>query len=315
VYPLTVTVTDGVNLPVSRIVRVTVTRQVNRAPVYSGSIANQTVKVGVAMKPIQGNFTDPDGDVLTYSILGSLPSGVTLSAKTGVIEGTPKRAGSFPNRRLVATDPAGLKVVSDPFTLTVVASTPNRAPVYKGQIPNQTIALGSAIDPIQGVFSDPDGDLLSYSIVGALPVGLRLSADGVLTGIPAAVGLSPNLRIRATDPAGLSIVSDIFRIRVTAAPSAPVNQNPVYVGSIDNQNIKFNVRITPISGNFSDPDGDILTYSLVNELPRGLRFSRTAGIISGIPLQTGLFDGIQITATDPGGLSVTSDPFGLYITR
>jgi len=311
-FRLTVSASDGVNQPVSRVVSVVVTQQVNRAPVQSGLIANQSVKAGQVMKPMQGNFSDPDGDPLVYSIIGSLPSGVALSPTTGIIQGRPKTAGVYANRRIVATDPGGLKAESDPFTLTVVATVVNRAPVYSGTIANQVITLGDSIAPIQGQFSDPDGDVLSYSIDGTRPLGLVLLGNGTLTGTPVNVGLSPNLRIVATDPAGLTAQSDIFRIRVLARTP---NVSPVYTGAIANQVLRVGVLMQPISGSFSDADDDVLVYSMRGVLPTGVQLSSSTGIISGTPTEAGVFRNLAIVASDPDKLQVASDVFTLRVRR
>lgn len=313
---LSVSVSDGVNQPVSQSFSVSVTPGSNRAPVYSGRIANQTVEVRESIAPIRPTFVDPDGDELTFSILGALPPGIALSEETGVIQGAPIRAGIYADRRIVATDPDGLSARSDPFTLTVLelAPAPNLAPEYEGQIGDQEITLGESIVPIEGVFSDPDGDALSYSIVGTLPSGLSLSASGVITGEPTEIGQSPNLRIRATDPGDLFVDSDGFRITVTAVPQ--INRAPVFSGSIAGlQILEENEDMSPISGQFSDPDGDVLVYSVTGTLPTGIAINQVTGEISGTPTERGRFRGIRIVATDPDGLEATSNAFVIRVDR
>ena len=314
VYNLTVSVSDGVNQPVSSTVAVTVVSKANQAPTHTGLIANQSVEVNTPIVDIQGNFTDPDGDTLTYTMRGALPPGVSLSPATGVISGSPNRTGVFPDLRIRAADPDGASALSDSFTLTVTAATPNRKPVYLGEIANQTVSLGAAIVPVEGSFFDPDEDPLTYSMVGQVPAGLSLSEDGVLTGRPLRVTTAAaNLRIRVTDPGGLIAQSDLFRITVTAAPPTTVNQKPEYIGSIRDRIVSVGTEMLPISGDFTDPDGDTLVYRLVGTLPRGITFSTVTGVIRGAPTVAVDSSLLRIVATDPSGAAVSSDRFTIFV--
>jgi len=72
---------------------------------------------------VRPQFTDEDGDRLTYSMAGSeiLPEGVSINPDTGVISGIPLEPGIFRRLRVRATDPSGESVVSTPFRLTVAS--------------------------------------------------------------------------------------------------------------------------------------------------------------------------------------------------
>ena len=72
--------------------------------------------------------------------------------------------------------------------------------------------VGSAIAPIDvglysGVFSDPDGDTLTYAVED-LPDGLSIDNDGVITGTPLETG-NGTFTLVATDPGGLSASVEI----------------------------------------------------------------------------------------------------------
>lgn len=96
--------------------------------------------------------------------------------------------------------------------------------------------------------------------------------------------------------------------------SGPVNQAPVFNGTIGNITYSRQETIQPFSGNFTDPDGDSLIYT-INKLPRGLRIDSATGIVSGtLTRRRGkIFRNVRITATDPSGLSATSNYFEITI--
>jgi large repetitive protein len=64
----------------------------NRAPTL-GAVADQRTTTGTAVQ-LQLSASDPDGDALSYSASG-LPSGLTLTASSGLVSGTPSSSGSF----------------------------------------------------------------------------------------------------------------------------------------------------------------------------------------------------------------------------
>ena len=69
---ITVTASDG-SLTATQTISVTVNAQPNRAPTAVGSISGQTVTVGssAATVDVSGNFSDADGDALTYTASSS----------------------------------------------------------------------------------------------------------------------------------------------------------------------------------------------------------------------------------------------------
>ncbi|MFD1140995.1 putative Ig domain-containing protein, partial [Larkinella insperata] len=94
----------------------------NRAPVAPASIAGLSAQVGVPLTSgALPAFTDPEGSPMTYTIAG-LPGGLTFSASSRVISGTPTLAGSF-TLSYKATDPQGA-ATSVSILLTVSPAAP-----------------------------------------------------------------------------------------------------------------------------------------------------------------------------------------------
>ena len=94
---------------------------VNQPPTVAAPIAEQTGVIGTAYSlvlPI-GTFVDADGSIAGVAVAG-LPAGLTYSAATRTISGTPTTAGTS-TITATATDNAGASV-TDSFNLTVAAA-------------------------------------------------------------------------------------------------------------------------------------------------------------------------------------------------
>ena len=85
-----------------------------------------------------------------------------------------------------------------------------------GSVFDQSITLGQQIAVIRPLFSDPDGDTLSYQVIGGdLPAGVAInSLTGVISGRPLGRLWVRNLQVEAEDEAGNTAVSSLFDIRV-----------------------------------------------------------------------------------------------------
>jgi len=114
-----------------------------------------------------------------YSATGSLPPGVTLSA-AGLLSGTPTAGGPY-NFTVNVTD-ANLCPGSRAYTLTIGACPT----ITVGPATSPDATLGKAYS-LQLTASGGTGPY-TYSTADPLPAGLTLSAAGLLSGTPTAVG-------------------------------------------------------------------------------------------------------------------------------
>jgi len=220
------TVTDGTNALNNNLFGITI-NPVNDAPTLLNAIADQTTNEDQLFNfQIPNNtFTDVDaGDVLSYWATlengTALPSWLTFNPTTRTFSGTPTNdnVGNL-NIKAIATDKAGV-TVSDVFTLTV--NNVNDAPIVNNLIPSQRTENGQAFSYTlpNNIFSDPDGDTLTFS-TPALPGWLSFNASTrTLTGTPSSTG-SFAIALQASDGNG-GTVSTTFSINV--AP-ATVNQD------------------------------------------------------------------------------------------
>lgn len=190
--------------------------------------------------------------------------------------------------------------------ISLIPST-NGAPTSSG-IPDFSVDEDVAISmDLSGYFSDPDGDTLHFTATG-LPASLSLSGDGTLSGTPTnSDSLQPPflLTITAIDPQGASVAENV------TLTVNPINDAPVFSGTIPDQNSQLGMLFSlDVSSYFIDPDGDSLSYS-VSGAPAVLSIN-ASGVISGTPdlatVGNSPFN-ITVTATDPSGLSVSSNTF------
>ncbi len=275
----------------------------NRAPVYSGSIANQEFTVGVEIEPFGGIFTDADGDELAFSISGgSLPAGLIITVD-GLIVGTPLREGTVTGLRIVARDESNATARSDTFNITVEEgfSAINRPPVFT-PIQDRVVEVDEEIDFFI-IATDADGDDLEYSIAGAAASSLSIDEDtGRVEGEFDSAGEFQAV-ISASDGAAETSISFEFTV-VDLDNTAPT------VTDIPNENVSGSFSYD-VSGVFDDADGDTLTFTAVN-LPSGV-FIDDEGVIRGAASNAN--EGthfIVVTANDGRGGTV-SDGFRLII--
>jgi large repetitive protein len=313
---ITYAISDGNGGTSTAVVTVTV-NAVNDAPVADTPISAQTKIDSMAVSiPVAGNFTDLDGDPLTFTATG-LPLGLTISA-AGVISGTIDKAASQggPNAdgiytvTVTADDGKGGTVTST-FSFTVtnplpvavndVATTPEDTPVVVPVLTND---------------SDPDGDPLTVTSATAPNGTVVINPDGTVT-------YTPNANFNGTDTITYTISDGnggtstaIVTVTVTAVNDAPVVDTPLpNLTNPDSDTVSV-----PVAGNFSDLDGDPLTYTATG-LPAGLTIN-AAGVISGTidkaasQINGGIYT-VTVTADDGKGLpnSLVSTTFSWTVTN
>ena len=300
---ITYTISDGQGGTSTATVTVTVT-PVNDAPVVSPLAPQNDVDAGVVSVSIAANFSDVDGDTLTYAATG-LPVGLSINPTTGVISGTIDKNASQPNGGLylvtvTASDGKG-GTVSSTFTWTVT----NPGPVAV----NDTAATNEDTPVTIAVLandSDPDADPLSIVVASAANGSVVINANGTIT-------YTPNANFNGTDTITYTISDGnggTAQATVTVTV-APVNDAPTVVAPLPAQNDADGSTVSiPTAGNFSDLDGDTLSFAAAG-LPVGLSIDPVTGVISGTidknaSQPNGGVYSVSVTASDGKGGSVTS---------
>ena len=172
------------------------------------------------------------------------------------------------------------------------------APVPCGALPQVTVNAGGAA-AVLACFNDPNGDELAYSAISSntAVATANLSGAPVFT-VAAVTPGSVTVTIMATDPGGLA-GTQTFQVIVPNRAPQPRGTLPaiaVFVGDTGN---------VGVSGNFSEPDGEALTYSAASLNPAVATVVSVLGsVVTVVAVGQGTA-GVTVTATDPGGLAAT----------
>ena len=212
-----------------------------------------------------------------WSIMdGSLPDGVSLSAKTGGISGMPNKAGTF-NFTAQVSDGAGA-VASQPLSIMIGSAT---APLTTatGPLPNGEIKVSYS----QNLRAFGGSETYAWSITGgSLPDGLALDANsGAISGTPKKPGkylFSAQVR----DSSG-TVATESLSILVYTSPI--VVTTSLADGEVG---VIYSQKLDAVDG--SDPYS--YTWSISSgSLPDGLKLeSGVSWNVFGTPEKSGTFD-------------------------
>jgi hypothetical protein len=299
-----ISVSDGTLTSALPAFGIQVQAPVDNTPTLSGTPATSVVAgMSYSFKP---QATDPAGNGLTFAIQGK-PSWASFSTGSGQLSGTPASTdvGNFTNIVITASD--GSLSASLPAFSIQVKARPNHAPVISG-VPPASVVAGSAYS-FTPTASDADGNPLTFSITNQPSWASFNVNTGHLSGTPtrSQVGTFANIVITVSD--GTTSASlPAFSIEV----DAPADRAPVISGTPPTSVVAGSVySFTPTA---SDPDGDMLTFSVSN-LPSWATFSAASGAISGTPsgANVGTFSNIVISVSD-GTLSSSLPAFTISVS-
>ena len=195
---------------------------------FDSGMNNQTWTVGTAVSLTTPTLSGGVG-TLTYSITPALPAGVTFTAATRLLSGTPTAAAASATYTYTGTDEEGISA-SRTFTI-VVAAAAVALSFGSSAIANQSWVVGTAASVTLPTATGGEGTI-SYSLSPTLPSGATFVASTrVLSGNPTAVFTSDTFTYTAEDADGTT-VELTFTIVVAAAavplalgwtvPTAPV---------------------------------------------------------------------------------------------
>lgn len=247
----------------------------------SGSLPSATAGTAWSQTLIVSGGTVP----YTWSST-ALPPGITLSASSGTLSGTPSASGSY-SFQATATDAHGASG-SVSYTLSVSAA----APVASDSA--ATVAANSSGNALP--LSLSGGAANSLSIVTPPSHGSATVSGIGITYTPAAgYAGSDSLTYTASNSSGISAGA---RISVSVSPSLLTLSPPG--GALPPATAGSRWMQTVTAGGGTAPYG----YTAVN-LPAGLTVNGTTGELSGTPTTAGSYS-FQVTASDSPGASGTA---------
>ncbi len=245
------------------------------APTFAAGtvIANQILTVGVAMPAIELPMATGTG--ITYSLTPALPAGLTFTAATRLLSGTPTTAMAATTFTYTATNSAGNAQLT--FTLTVDPVAPV-APTFAtdASIANQMLTVGMAMPALTLPMAGGAG--ITYSLTPALPAGLTFTAaTRLLSGTPTTAMTATTFTYTATNSAGNAQLT----FTLTVDPVAPVAPTFATDASIANQMLTVGMAMPALTLPMASGAG--ITYSLTPALPAGLMFTAGTRMLSGTP--------------------------------
>ena len=306
-FAITATVTDQGGLSAQQSFTIAV-GDINEAPTGLGidhAAVDENQPAGTLVGTVSA--TDPDGNALTYSLTDDAGGRFAVNAATGAVTTTGpldyEAVHGF-SVTVRATDTGGLSVDK---VLAIAVGDVNEAPTGLA-IDHAAVDENRPAGTLVGTVSatDPDGNALTYSLTddagGRFAVNAATGAVTTTGPLDYEAGHGYSVTVRATDTGGL------FTDKAVAIAVGDVNEAPTGLG-IDHAAVDENQPAGTLVGTVSasDPDGDALTYSLVDDA--GGRFAVNAA--TGAVTTTAAFDyeanhgfAIVARATDGGGLFV-----------
>jgi Putative Ig domain len=275
----TVTLTDANGVKATKSLTITV-NVVPNITTTSLAAATQTQTGYTQTLAVTGGTTPYVGWSITT---GSLPSGLSLNASTGVISGT---VGSSATTQTFTVELTDANAVSDTQVLTL---TVNTAP----SITTTTLPAATSTGAYSQTVAETGGTTpLTWSIsTGTLPTGLTLNTStGAITG-SSVTGTTQTFTVKATDAHGIFGTKSLT-ITVNAAPNITTSS----LAAATQTETGYSQTLAVSGGTTA------FTWSLSSgSLPTGLSLS-SAGVISGTVGSGAATQTFTVKATDANGV-------------
>ncbi len=271
-FPVTVTVKDASNPAQSTSSTISLVIAAPPLSIATTSLPSATQGTSYSKALTATGGTAP----FVWSITsGSLPTGLSLTASTGIISGTPTTSGSFPITVMVKDSSSAQQTATANVSFTVTAAT---QPLT---ITSSTLASGVSNQAYSATLTATGGATpYNWSITsGNLPAGLTLATStGIISGTPT-TAITVNVTATVTDSSS-PVQTKSAAISFVIAP-APLT---ITTGALPSgtDGTAYSAPMTAAGGNPS------YTWSISSgSLPAGLSLAATTGTISGTPTATG----------------------------
>ena len=319
-YDLTITAAAG-TFAATAMVTVAVTN-VNEPPVfdpasYAFDLAENRDGSTTAIALAAVTATDPEGDVIAYSITNGGTSRFSIGPASGGIAYTGagedfEAQGGPPVYVLSVTATAG--TFAPTATVTVTVTDTNDAPTAEAG-PPQTVAEGMGVTLDGAASGDPEKQTLSYRWTP--PQGTTLSNNTVshptfTAPVQLVTDAALTFELVVTDSEGAASAPDSVTITVTAG----ANDAPTAVaGDKEVRNVSEGARVTLDGTGSGDPEKEMLSYLWMS--PQGIMlddntlsrpsFDAPSDLVADLPLE------FSLVVTDRRGAASVADTITIIV--
>ena len=264
----------------------------NSAPRETATVPGDTLDVGTtATVELSQYFADPDGEALVYTAEPFFEHVATVTVSGSVLTVAGVSEGST-SVTITARDPGGLEASQRP---RIRVRQPSRPPAASDAIPDVTVNAGRTSRVSMFFhFDDPDRDRLTYTAVSSDEAVATVTTSRSSVTVEGVARGTAEITVTARDPGGLE-AQQSFTVTVP-------NSAPRAVGDIPHDTVDVGETTTvELSGYFTDPDGDPLTYTAEPFWEDRVRVTVSGSVMTLEGLEGGRTS-ITVTARDPEGL-------------
>jgi hypothetical protein len=212
---------------------------------------------------------------------GTLPAGLSLTASTGTIAGTPTAVASAPITFTVTDSSSPVQTKTASLTLTITAAVSTLA-ISTTSLPNGQVGVAYSTTLVV------TGGTAPYTWSGTVPAGLSLNAStGTIAGTPTAVASAP-ITFTVTDsssPVQTKTASLTLTI-AAASPTLAISTTSLPAGQVGTA---YSATLVATGGT--------TPYTWSGTVPAGLSLNSSTGAITGTPTATASAP-ITFTVTD-----------------
>ena len=272
-YSITVTVSDGsLTDTIAGTINIT---DANEVPVFTEGNATtrsvaENLEVGVNIGTAIA-ATDPDGNTLTYTLGGSDAASFDIDSSTGQLK-TKTTLDRESQSTYTVTITVSDSSITNIIVVTINVSNVNEVPVFtEGDSTTRTVAektlegveIGTAIGA-----TDPDGDILTYTLSGADADIFELESTTGQLKTKKTLDFESQFTYKVTLTVSDSSLSDTIDVTITVTDIDETipNRAPVFAdGNSTTRSVAENTAAdenigTPVEA--TDPDGNTLIYTL-----------------------------------------------------
>ena len=218
---------------------------------------------------------------VTWSVSGTLPTGITFNTNTATLSGTPTKAGKF--SLTFKAESTQKKSATAKLALNVYE---------KPSITNDSKLADATVNKNYSIALRASGTKTIVWNVGKLPDGLIFTAkSGTIKGKIASAG-SYSFDVTASNDVGIATKTMSFDVKDVA----PKIKGSLAAGTTD----------VPYSSALTASGTGEMTWSLTGDLPDGLSFDPATATLSGIPTEIWAKKNVTVTVSNTGGPATKS---------